>query len=529
MYEEFFKFHGRPFVSAPQTKTYFPAAVIENARQTLTRLIARGEGPGLIIGPPGTGKTLLCQLLAEQFRDQFAVAVLSCGRLKTSQAMLQAVLYEMGLPCRGVDEGELRLSLMDYLEPKPEGRAGLLLLVDEAHTLSWRLLDEVRMLTNLVRAGQPRVRVVLAGGRVLEERFASPKLESFSQRLAGRCYLEPLDSVETAGYVRAQIAAAGGDAASLIDEEALRSVHRASDGVPRLINQVCDHALILAQLGGHRQLTSEAIDEAWADLQQLPPPWTPGAADDASSQVVEFGKLDDDRSEFPDAIPFRGVEERQQPGPLLAGAPEEQLEAIANQLSTIDSGVPSAAEQSTEADLDFPEFGDPFTERFAEEEVVVENYTSDIEIFADVPRVSSWEGQQLGSLLEEIDTEPWTQGSPRANVRLSEACTEEAMPTGPITESTAWAFSPASDPVLPEESTAEPLPAVASPAPPSAHAHAAATAQSQSLDKLAGAANDRDLIVVEDDVSGTPSGVLQPPAQARKGEFRQLFAKLRRG
>ena len=98
MYEAFFEFHSRPFVSPPQTKTYFPGAVIENARQTLTRLIARGEGPGLIIGPPGTGKTLLCQLLGEQFQDQFAVAVLSCGRLKTSQAMLQAVLYELGSP-----------------------------------------------------------------------------------------------------------------------------------------------------------------------------------------------------------------------------------------------------------------------------------------------------------------------------------------------------------------------------------------------------------------------------------------------
>ncbi len=203
MYEAFFKFHSRPFVSAPQPKSYFPATVIEAARTTLERLVDRGEGPGLIIGPPGTGKTLLCQMLGQQFAGRLRVVLLSSGRLKTCKALLQAILYELGLPYRGLDEGELRLALLDHLEPTPDGPEGLLLLVDEAHTLSWRLLDELRLITNLVRDGQPRVRVVLAGGPSLEERFASPKLSSFAQRLAGRCYLEPLDGAETAAYVRA--------------------------------------------------------------------------------------------------------------------------------------------------------------------------------------------------------------------------------------------------------------------------------------------------------------------------------------
>src|SRR6185436_19642724 len=112
---------------------------------------------------------------------------------------------------RGLDEGELRLSLLDHLEPKPDGNAGLLLIIDEAHTLSWRLLEEVRMITNVVRNGQPRVRVVLAGSATLEERFASPKLNSFSQRLAARCYLEALECAETLEYVRAQVSSAGAD------------------------------------------------------------------------------------------------------------------------------------------------------------------------------------------------------------------------------------------------------------------------------------------------------------------------------
>jgi type II secretory pathway predicted ATPase ExeA len=548
MYETFFKFHSRPFPSAPQTKTYFPAAIIENARSTLSRVVERSEGPGLVCGPPGTGKTLLCQLLAEQFQDRFAVALLACGRLKTCTALFQAILYELGLPFRGMNEGELRLSLMDYLEPKSAGHHGLLLLVDEAHTLPLRLLDELRMITNLVRDGQPRVRVVLAGASELEERFASPKLGSFSQRVAGRCYLEPLDSVETTEYVRAQIAAAGGDAARLVTDDALRSVYRATDGIPRLINQVCDHALILASLGGHQQLTSEAIDESWADLQQLPPPWSPASDSGGDAQVVEFGNLDDDSADLPEAIPFRGAPSKQGPSPLHVSEPEEQLDAIAEQLSTIENGGAPLAASGTEVELDFPEFSDPFGERFAEEEVVVHRYSSDVEIFADVPRVSSWEGQQLGSMLEAIDAaQPWQESPQQPNVRITQPVAEDATKPTAAQQSASSTFSPASDPVLPEE----PIPAAATAGLSGSAANMVGQdpggtpengpteelnsrtepvvrPDDRSLDKLAGVASDRDVIVVEDDPTTVP--LTQPSgAEPRKPEFRQLFARLRRG
>ena len=89
MYESFFKFRTRPFSPVPQPKNYFPTEVCETARRSLERAIERGEGPGLVIGPPGTGKSLLCHLLAEKFRGPFAVALLTGGRLKSCQALLQ--------------------------------------------------------------------------------------------------------------------------------------------------------------------------------------------------------------------------------------------------------------------------------------------------------------------------------------------------------------------------------------------------------------------------------------------------------
>ena len=224
MYEGHFQLRQRPFAAAPQSECFFPADGIESARQTLVRIVSRAEGSGLIIGPSGIGKTLLCQAVAEAFRGQLSVALLSSGRICTRRALLQAILFELRLPYRGMEEGELRLSLIDHLTPGPDGLPGLLLLVDEVHTLPLRLLEELRMITNLVRDGQPRVRLILAGGPALEERFASPKLDSFSQRLAARCYLSAMNREETTGYARYQIAAVGGDPDRVFESSAYEGI-----------------------------------------------------------------------------------------------------------------------------------------------------------------------------------------------------------------------------------------------------------------------------------------------------------------
>jgi hypothetical protein len=216
----------------------------------------------------------------------------------TSQhELLQAILYELDLPYRGMQEGEMRLSLIDQLAPGRTRYEAMLLIVDEAHSLPPKLFEELRQLTNLVRDGVPLVRLVLAGSSALEERFAHPKLASFNQRLAARCYLDCLTSAEALQFVRAQTAAAGGDPDACWTEDALRAIHRLTGGVPRLINQVCDHALILAAAGGVRNIDDRGVEEAWADLQQLP---MCGAdeptlqATNGESTVIEFGSLDDD-------------------------------------------------------------------------------------------------------------------------------------------------------------------------------------------------------------------------------------------
>lgn len=293
MYETFFDLQHRPFPSVPASDYYIPFDAIESARMTIERVIDRAEGPALLMAPAGMGKTLLCHLVAKRFRDEFSVALLANTKLCSRRALLQNILFELNLPFRDMEEGELRLSLMDFLEPESVEDRGLLLIVDEAHTIPLPLLEELRLITNFVRNGEPRVRLLLSGSAKLEERFAHPRMASFQQRVAARCYLHGLTSDEVREYIQGQLFRAGPGRVEFT-EEAYRAVFSASDGIPRLINQICDHTLLLASVGGVTTIDAAGVEEAWADLQQLPTPWTSDEAQTTSEHFIEFGSLDDD-------------------------------------------------------------------------------------------------------------------------------------------------------------------------------------------------------------------------------------------
>ncbi len=399
MYESHFQFQARPFPYAPRTDLYFPAASIEHAHQTLARLVERAEGPGLLIGGPGTGKSLVCQMLAERFRDAFHVVVLTSAQLNTRRALLQHILFKLGLTYRGMDEGELRLSLIEFLESDLSPRKGVLLLVDEAHALPLRLFEDLRMISNLAQNGQPRVRVVLSGSPQLEERFAQPELESFNQRLAARCYLQPLNYDETCAYVHSQIAKAGASPDRILAPDAWQAIYHATDGIARLINQVCDHALMLACTAQRGSVDGHLIQEAWADLQQLPTPWQPSVkASSAQASVVEFGELDNDEAgdgaiDDIGTIVASDADDVQEPlSPELEASFDlpDRLDELERQPDEVDEPAPvsavfdapppqvadAAARPAAVEDSRCPASASPFDERFEQEEVVIDRYAS---------------------------------------------------------------------------------------------------------------------------------------------------------
>jgi type II secretory pathway predicted ATPase ExeA len=392
MYETYFNLTERPFASVPRIDHYYPAAVIDAARNTLTRCLDRGEGVGMIVGPSGTGKSLLCQVLARQFQKTLQVALLASTHLDTRRSLLQAILYELNRPYRGMDEGELRLTLVDYITLSDDCSRGIVLLVDEAHHLPLRLLDEIRSLTNLTRDMQPAVRMVLAGSHVLEERFASPKLESFSQRISARCYLEAFQRSETQSYIQNHLSACGGRGAEIFPAETCQMVHKATDGVPRLINQVCDHVMLLAYAAGIRRIEPAHVEEAWADLQQLPTPWNAPAPPTGNS-LIEFGGLDDAPAEMPpiagrvpaaeEATLAEGTSSAEAPmlQPTLVAEtsedPEsfEQLRHIQQLLADVQAEFQPVATIGPEVELVF-ETPHPFAEPFEEEEVINDRYAA---------------------------------------------------------------------------------------------------------------------------------------------------------
>ncbi|MBN2580785.1 MAG: AAA family ATPase [Pirellulales bacterium] len=481
MYEAFYNLKRRPFAAAPQVEVYFPGAAVEAARGDLLRCLQRGEGIGLIVGPTGTGKTLLCQVLAAQCRGTWRVATLACGRLSTRRSLFQAILFELGQAYRGLDEGELRLALLDFLTLGKDPCQGLALFVDEAQTLPLRLLDEIRLLTNLARGGQPLVRVLLAGNGILEERLASPKLDSFHQRIATRCYLEAYSRSETADYIRFQIQAAGGKDRDLFSGEACQSVYRATDGVPRLINQLCDHVLLAAYASERQQIGPEDVEEAWSDLQQLPTPWN-ASSSSAANNVIEFGRLEEGTDETGAAVkeeelpPLRLAEEAEEANGLAG--PERQISTIENLLTEADDDFQPAGTIGPEIELVFAEVEDPFQEEFAEEEQVSDRYVTP-------PAAESPPAEPAPQFIEP-EPPPAEQAPPEASPPETPSI---------FLQNEGW-----------ETVALEPSDAAAMCRPPS------------------------ELALLEEDrtepVSPIPE---QTESPARRREFRRLFAKLRQG
>jgi type II secretory pathway predicted ATPase ExeA len=410
----------RVFPPYPHVAHFFPAASIEDARVRLGRAIERGDGPGLIVGGPGSGKSLLLQVLAAQFHERFDVVLLACARVCTRRALLQAILFELGLPYQAREEGELRLGLLDHLLSVVKCPEGLLVLVDEAQALPPALLDELRVMTNLVRGGVPRMRLVLAGSAALEESFASPELESFSQRLSARCYLAPFSREETKQFIRAQIAAAGGAPDEIFAPDALAAVFDATDGVPRLINQLCDRALLLGSSEGRDCIDRDVVQAAWADMQQLPTPWespSEALADATSSNVVEFGSLysgkfaDDELEE--DECVFVEPTDLDSDDELPVGA--SPIHTIADHAGS--NHAPDDRESADE-EMKFvfeensppaqPPAVDPFAEKFDEEEIVLDSFAAWDDMFRrETPRVENRRDPNFADLVQNaIEASP---------------------------------------------------------------------------------------------------------------------------
>jgi len=495
MYEAYFGLKRRPFSSVPRVDDYFPAAAIEAARQTLVRCVERAEGVGMVIGPTGSGKTLLCQLLAAHFRGSFQVALLLGGRLSSPRSLLQAILFDLGQPYRGMDEGELRLALVDYLAENDDCPRGMVLIVDEAHTLPLRLLEEIRIIANLVAHGRPKVRPVLVGGPTLEERLASPKLDSFHQQIVARCYLESFDRAETEQCICCQLRGAGATAERVFNAQACHAVYQATDGIPRLVNQLCDHALVLAYAAGRRPVDRDGVEEAWADLQQLPTPWNDDGGRPGASGVIEFGGLDDGpedartaKDDSPVAISMlrlaRDCEDSDDPA--------EQVTKIQRAIDELEEDFQPAGSIGPEIELFFDPSVDPFAEEFEEEEVITDRVTDPGPTAAAPGRTADGSEASGGEPSKEPDDECSLQGESVPEAAAATATATADAAASPRSETIVLHQRPAAEHSEPNRAEPQPEP----------------------------------ILIIEDGYDDDPAATRPPPA-ARRREYSRLFSTLR--
>ncbi|MDO5113624.1 MAG: AAA family ATPase, partial [Planctomycetia bacterium] len=308
MMTEYFQLKKRPFGTEPKEESYCMVSPLEKVRTTVLRCVERGEGISLVIGGVGSGKTLLCRVLASTFRETRSVAILNGNSVQNSQDLFQTLLFQLGFPHESQSETELRLAFSQYLSQPEYSPSGVVLIVDDAQRLRMRLFEELRLLADAVFSFREGVRLVLVGTTALEEKLAHPKLSVFSQRITTHCFLESFTRDETVVFLQEQFRQAGGDVESVFPEAVCREIHRLTDGIPRVVNQLADHLLWLAARDEQKTLTPECVPIAWRSLQNFSDSQTilslKNSANDSTTLMkptdekasfIEFGTLDDEQ------------------------------------------------------------------------------------------------------------------------------------------------------------------------------------------------------------------------------------------
>jgi general secretion pathway protein A len=270
MYKAFYNLQRNPFEISPDPSFLFPTKRHNEALAALYYGVRRHKGFVVMTGEVGTGKTLLVRCLLQLLnRNNVSYAYIFNSRLSPHE-FLQYIAGDFGLSVSGKTKGELLLELSHYLIARHQKQLTTVLVVDEAHHVSEEVLEEIRLLTNLETTKEKLLQILLVGQPELDQKLDSVQLRQLKQRIALRSQLQALDFVETRGYIHRRLELAGNTvekAVELFPEDTVERVHYHSRGIPRLINTVCENALITSFAKRSSSVAPETIEEVASDFR----------------------------------------------------------------------------------------------------------------------------------------------------------------------------------------------------------------------------------------------------------------------
>jgi general secretion pathway protein A len=261
MYESFYGLSSKPFQLNPDPNFYFGSKQHSRARAYLEYGVSRHEGFVVITGEIGAGKTMTLRALIDGLHGSNVVI----GHLVTTQLdaedTLRMVGAAFGFKVKDVAKSELLVTLEAFLLSQASQGKRCLLIVDEAQNLTPRAVEELRMLSNFQFGNETLLQTFLVGQPEFRAILQRPEMEQFRQRVAATCHIGPLDAEETQGYIEHRLKCAGATDKPSFETEAFAEIYKASQGLPRRINAICDRVLLLGFLNERPHLTVADVQE----------------------------------------------------------------------------------------------------------------------------------------------------------------------------------------------------------------------------------------------------------------------------
>ncbi len=266
MYLELFKLHELPFRLSPDPQFLYLSKQHARAKAYMESTIWFTDGFVVITGEIGAGKTTLIETFLHELQTDVMVAQINQTQL-TPTAFLQTVLVQFGFSPFNMKKPEVLATLNQFLMEQHDAGRKVLLIVDEAQNLSYRVLEEIRMLSGVETAKEKALRIILAGQPELNEKLNSPELVQLTQRVRLRFHLTALTKAETMAYIDHRLEVAGAEGRRLFAQETYPIIYKYTGGVPRLINTLCDTCMMAAFGRDQNSVTVADLEAAIRELQ----------------------------------------------------------------------------------------------------------------------------------------------------------------------------------------------------------------------------------------------------------------------